>query len=105
MTAIGTRRLRAALSGFVQRAEAGERFIITVGGRPVARLGPIEAAGPVTAPSLEELARLGLVEPPRNTASGGGSHGRRDDAGDRRPTPSWFPADVRVDRIVRQVRG
>jgi prevent-host-death family protein len=42
MTVIGVRDLRNNLSGFVRRAEDGERFEITVAGRPAAVLAPAE---------------------------------------------------------------
>lgn len=42
MEQVGIRRLRQQASQLVQRAEAGEVLIITVNGRPVARLVPME---------------------------------------------------------------
>ena len=39
----GIRQLRAQLSSLVRRAGAGERIVITIGGRAVAQLGPVEA--------------------------------------------------------------
>jgi hypothetical protein len=62
---------------------------VTVDGRPVAQLGPLEPTG---APSLEELAASGLVEPPRRG---------RPTAPDGLDTP----VDVRLDRILDEVRG
>src|SRR6185503_7429659 len=48
------RELRANLAAAVRRAEAGHRVVITVGGRPVAQLGPLDSgAGP---PTLDDLA-------------------------------------------------
>src|SRR4051812_40911920 len=36
------RELRANLAAAVRQAEAGHRVIVTVGGRPVAQLGPLD---------------------------------------------------------------
>jgi antitoxin (DNA-binding transcriptional repressor) of toxin-antitoxin stability system len=87
---IGTRELRANLAAAVRAAGAGERVVVTLDGRPVAQLGPLEPAG---APSLAELAAAGLLEPPRRL--------------DRPPPPDAVDAavDVRLDRIVAEVRG
>ncbi len=40
MKTIAQRDLRNGISDILRRAEAGERFVVTVGGRPVAELGP-----------------------------------------------------------------
>lgn len=40
MTTIPQRELRNNVSAVLRRAESGERFTITVDGRPVAELGP-----------------------------------------------------------------
>jgi prevent-host-death family protein len=86
---VGIRELRANLAAAVREAGAGGRVVVTVDGRPVAQLGPLEPAG---APSLEELAAAGLVDPPRRT---------------RPPAPeAGDPAvDVRLDRVLDEVRG
>jgi prevent-host-death family protein len=90
MERICTRDLRANLAAALRQAEAGERVVITVDGRPVAQLGPLEAAG---APTLEELAASGLLEPPRRH--------------DRPAPPDALDAaiDVRLDRVLAEVRG
>lgn len=44
MVAIGLFEAKTKLSALVRRAEAGETFVITVHGRPVAELGPSAAA-------------------------------------------------------------
>ena len=45
MTTIPQRELRNNVSDILRRAEQGERFTITVAGRPVAELGPPANAG------------------------------------------------------------
>jgi len=104
MVDIGTRQLRAELADFVRRAGTGERFVVSVGGRPVAQLGPIESGGTTGPETLEDAARLGLVERPHLAENVEGS---ADLPVDRQESAldSPFPADVRVDRILRQVRG
>jgi prevent-host-death family protein len=90
MDEMGARELRANLAAALRQAGAGERVVITVDGRPVAQLGPLEAAG---APTLAELAAAGLVEPPRRP--------------DRPDPPDALDAavDVRLDRVLDDVRG
>ena len=39
------RELRANLAAAVRQAEAGHRVVITVGGRPIAQLGPLDHGG------------------------------------------------------------
>jgi prevent-host-death family protein len=56
MTTIPQRELRNNVSDVLRRAEQGERFTITVAGRPVAELGPPARAGRGT--SSAELWRL-----------------------------------------------
>ncbi len=88
---LGIRDLRNQTAAAVRRAGAGERIIVTVDGRPVAQLGPLDPLqGP---PSLDDLAARGLVTLPR-----------RPD----RPEPAvtvtlW--AGVRLDRLLRELRG
>jgi prevent-host-death family protein len=43
-TTIPQRELRNQAGAVLRRAEQGERFTITVGGRPVAELGPLPGA-------------------------------------------------------------
>ncbi|MFM7252902.1 MAG: type II toxin-antitoxin system Phd/YefM family antitoxin [Ilumatobacteraceae bacterium] len=87
----GIRELRADLAALVRRAGAGQRVVITIGGRPVAQLGPVEA-GPA-APTLHDLFATGAVMPPR----------RRSAAHLGEPLPVW--AGTRLDRALRDVRG
>jgi prevent-host-death family protein len=51
MVEIAQRELRNQVSAVLQRAEAGERFTITVSGRPVAELGPLVGARAPAAPA------------------------------------------------------
>jgi prevent-host-death family protein len=44
MTVIPQRELRNWISALLRRAEQGEHFTVTVGGRPVAELGPLATA-------------------------------------------------------------
>jgi prevent-host-death family protein len=87
---IGTRELRANLAAALRRVAAGERLVITVDGRPVAQLGPVEPAG---APTLADLAASGLVDPPRRTRPAAP------------PDPDDTAVDVRLDRVLAEVRG
>jgi prevent-host-death family protein len=51
--------LRAELSSWIERAQAGEEIVVTDRGTPVARLLPVD-----TAPLLEQLARRGVLSRP-----------------------------------------
>lgn len=88
---LGIRELRGRLTSLVRRAGSGERIVITIAGRPVAQLGPVEPAAAVV--TIDDLVARGLLEPAR----------RRD-----RPPPdvlvdSW--TGRRLDRALREVRG
>ena len=87
---IGTRELRANLAAALRQVGAGERLVVTVDGRPVAQLGPLEPAG---APSLADLAASGLVDPPRRAQPS------------EPPQPVDTAIDVRLDRVLAEVRG
>ena len=87
---IGTRELRANLAAALRQVGAGERLVITVDGRPVAQLGPLEPSG---SPTLADLAASGLVEPPRRARPS------------TAPEPADTAVDVRLDRILTEVRG
>ncbi len=91
LTSVGIRALRESVSTLVRRAANGERIVITSDGKPLAQLGPLgPAAGSLT---LEDLAAAGLVDPPRRPP-------------DRSmPAPYPVPADVRLDRLIDQIRG
>ena len=62
---IPQRELRNQIGEVLRRAEAGERFTITVGGRPVAELGPLISVHKPAAP--DRLAAI-LAEAPPDTA-------------------------------------
>lgn len=99
---VGVRDLRAHLAAQLSRVEAGETVVVKRGGRPVARLAPLsEPPGPDAGYGLEDMARLGLVERPRSAPASRPS--ARPDSSTVTGRP--LPIDVRVDRIVRQVRG
>ncbi len=83
------RELRAELADAVRRASAGERTVITSSGRPVAQLGPLDA----DAPDLERLIGSGAVIPPRRTSEW------------RAPEPVVVWAGVRIDQVLRELRG
>ena len=90
-TSIGVRELRASVAAAVRQAGAGQRLVVTVDGRPVAQLGPLDPVeGQVT---LDDLVARGLVVPPR----------RRDGLPHTDPVPVWTGA--RIDRLLREVRG
>jgi antitoxin (DNA-binding transcriptional repressor) of toxin-antitoxin stability system len=86
---IGIRDLRAGLAEAVRRAGAGDRTVVTAAGRPVAQLGPLDA----DAPDLERLIGAGGVIPPRRA-----SEWRAPE-----PVPVW--AGVRIDQVLRELRG
>jgi prevent-host-death family protein len=85
----GIRELRAELPDAVRRATAGERTVITRNGRPVAQLGPLDA----DAPALDRLVASGAVVPPRRSSEW------------RAPDPVQVWAGVRIDQVLRELRG
>jgi prevent-host-death family protein len=62
---IPQRELRNNVAEVLRRAEAGERLIITVGGRPVAELGPLASPRAMAPPA--RLAEI-LAETPADPA-------------------------------------
>jgi prevent-host-death family protein len=78
---IGIRELRADLAALVRRAGNGQQVVVSVGGRPVARLAP-----------LDEVVDPSIV-PPRRT----------DPA--RLGTPVAIWSGVRLDRALKELRG
>lgn len=88
---MNVRSLRSQLAQALRRAESGERIVITVAGRPVAQLGPVEAE-PGRGPTIEDLVARGLLVP-----------ARRDDRPEPAATvPLW--AGARIDRLLREIR-
>ena len=89
---LGIRELRGRLTSLVRRAGAGERIVISIAGRPVAQLGPVEPASAEV--TIEDLVARGLLEPAHR--------------GDRPAEPdvridSW--TGRRLDTALREVRG
>jgi prevent-host-death family protein len=63
-TTIPQRELRNQAGAVLRRAEQGERFTITVDGRPVAELGPLPGSRPPAPPeALGELFAETPVDP------------------------------------------
>jgi prevent-host-death family protein len=60
MATIPQRELRNNVGAVLRRAEAGERIVVTVDGRPVAELGPV--SGSRTAATLQTLRALGPAD-------------------------------------------
>ncbi|MEO9224062.1 MAG: type II toxin-antitoxin system prevent-host-death family antitoxin [Acidimicrobiales bacterium] len=88
---LGIRNLRNQTTAAVRRAGAGERIVVTVDGRPIAQLGPLEATGgPAT---LADLAARGLVLAPRRP-----DRQEPDDTIDLR-------TGTRLDRLTADLRG
>lgn len=54
MEEIGVRELRQHASRWLARVQAGEAFVVTDRGRPVARLGPLEAPATGLAALLDQ---------------------------------------------------
>jgi prevent-host-death family protein len=86
---VGIRELRNDVAAVVRRAAAGERVVVTVDGRPVAQLGPLE---PVGAPTLDDLVASGHVVAARRTAPA-------------TPAAADVPVDARSDWILDDIRG
>lgn len=95
VTELGVRDLRTSLTRWLKIAQRGERIVVTINGRAVAQLGPIETDGPQT---LDDLATVGLAVAPLDTSLRAAEHL---DAGVLTATP----ADLRIDRLIDQIRG
>jgi len=89
-SAIGVRELRNDVAAVLRRAAAGERIVVTVDGVPTAQLGPLD---PLGAPTLDDLVAAGLVEPPRRPGP------------PTEPDPIDPPVDIRLDDVLRDLRG
>ncbi len=55
MTSIPQKTLRNQVGEILRRAEDGERFTVTVAGRPAAQLGPIRSRHWVAGPELQRV--------------------------------------------------
>ena len=88
---LGARAWRSGLSAAARRDGTGERIVITVGGRPVAQLGPLEPTDEQV--TLEALAARGQVVLAR----------RVDRPAPEFSMPLW--AGTRIDQLIREVRG
>ena len=87
---VGVREFRAGLSAFLRRAEAGDRITITIDGRPIAQLNPIEPKGEL---ALDDLVATGQVMKPKQ-------ENRLID-----PDPGATPIDLSITRILQELRG
>ena len=90
VASVGVRQLRSDVAAYVRRAGSGEHVVISVGGRPVAQLGPLSA--PEGLVRLSDLIARGAVLAPRRT---GPLH-----LAD--PIPVW--SGSRLDRLLREIR-
>ena len=88
---VGIRELRNHSAVVVRRAGAGERIVVTVDGRPVAQLGPLEPTDESV--TIDDLAVRGLIEPAR----------RSDRPRPDMVMPVW--AGTRLDQMMREIRG
>jgi prevent-host-death family protein len=91
---IGIRQLRADLAAHVRRAAGGETTIISIAGSPAAALTPLAMSDePPGAASLSSLVASGALIAPRRT-DGHMAEGT---------VSTW--ANVRLDRLLREIRG
>jgi prevent-host-death family protein len=88
---IGIRALRAELATYLRRAGAGQRIVVTVDGRAVAQLGPVEPEAGHTV--LDDLISAGAVIAPRRSGL----------APTTTPVRVW--SGVRIDRALKELRG
>jgi antitoxin (DNA-binding transcriptional repressor) of toxin-antitoxin stability system len=93
MAELGIRGLRTDLAARIRRAAVGETTVITVNGRPVAQLGPVNPAGDAGPLGLAALIASGAVLPPRRTDKQVSQH----------TVTVW--GTVRLDRLLREIRG
>jgi prevent-host-death family protein len=61
METVGVRELRQQASAVLRRVADGESFVVTVRGRPIARLTPVQGGG------MPELIAAGLVRMPKRS--------------------------------------
>jgi prevent-host-death family protein len=62
MNEVATRELRNDTAGVLRRVQAGEEIVITVNGKPAAKLVPLPAAGRRWLPRAELARRLALAQ-------------------------------------------
>ena len=82
---VGIRELRADLSRWIKRVEAGEDVLVTDRGKPVARLVPANGRS-----KLDELIAAGLARPPLRKT--------------RRPLPPLIKASGSVSELLLEDR-
>ena len=87
---IGIRDLRADMAALVRRAGSGEHVIISVAGRSVAQLGPVQT--PIGQLRMDDLIAGGQVVAPRRT----GTYRPPD------PIPVWQGS--RIDKLLHEIR-
>jgi prevent-host-death family protein len=91
---IGIRELRADLAAHVRRAAGGETTVISIAGTPAAALTPLAMSDePSGGAHLSSLVASGAVIAPRR------SDGRVAEG----TVSTW--ANVRLDRLLREIRG
>ena len=88
---VGIRELRADLATFVRRAGSGQRTVVTIDGRAVAQLAPVEPEQGQAV--LADLLAAGAVVAPRRSGP----------PRERTPISVW--SGIRLDRALREVRG
>ena len=91
---IGIRELRADLAAHVRRAAGGETTVISIAGSPAAALSPLVMSDePLGDAHLSSLVASGALIAPRR------SDGRMAEG----TVSTW--ANVRLDRLLREIRG
>lgn len=96
MQAVNIRELKAKLSAYIRQVRAGETFLVTDRSHVVARLGPVEPAGPEGGSELAaRLAAIGARPPTR---------GRRPTDYARPGAPSGLSAAA-IDSLLDWARG
>ena len=91
---IGIRQLRSDLAAHVRRAAGGETTVISIAGAPVAALTPLAMSDePVGDAPISSLVASGALIPPR----------RPDGRVAAGTVSTW--ANVRLDRLLREIRG
>ena len=92
---IGIRELRADLAAHVRRAQGGETTVVSIAGQPAAALVPLAGNADPDGNSvqLSSLIASGALIAPRRS-DGQTAHGT---------ITTW--ANVRLDRLLREIRG